>query len=69
MPLPAVSLPLSGYGGLVGNLAPKRNVYTNERVQEAQRKEKERQDRMQQDERERLAELYRMDGGATSSPP
>jgi hypothetical protein len=62
----------TAYPDIVALLASsprKRKVYTNERVQEAQRKEKERQDRMQQDERERLAELYRMEGGGTSSPP
>ncbi|KAL7560574.1 hypothetical protein ACA910_001439 [Epithemia clementina (nom. ined.)] len=41
--------------------APKKNVlYTNERVLEAAEKEKEKQARMQQDETERLAQLYRM---------
>ena len=39
---------------------PKKKMYTNQRVQEAQAKERERQLRMQQDEEERLAELRRM---------
>ena len=42
--------------------APKRKkVYTNERVLEAAEKEKERQARMQKDEEDRLAALYKME--------
>ena len=40
----------------------KKKVFTNERVLEANQKEKERLARMAKDEEDRLAELYRMEG-------
>lgn len=53
---------LSGEGSLVSASGKKTKSYMNPRVQEAERKEKEKRERMMEDERERLAELYRMEG-------
>lgn len=41
--------------------SPKKKLYTNERVQEAARKEKERLERIQRDEEDRLAQLAKME--------
>ena len=42
--------------------APKKTkMYTNQRVQEAAAKEKERLERLARDEEQRLAELFRME--------
>eukprot|EP00970_Alexandrium_tamarense_P003257 scaffold502_cov192-Alexandrium_tamarense.AAC.15 len=54
---------LSGDSGLkIGESGKKKRVYMNENVQKAEVKEKEKRERMAEDERERLAELYRMEG-------
>ena len=39
----------------------KKKLYTNQRVQDAQQKEKERLERIQRDEEERLAQLEKME--------
>ncbi len=52
---------LSGEGSLVSASGKKTKSYMNPRVQEAERKEKEKRERMMEDERERLVELYRME--------
>eukprot|EP00568_Trieres_chinensis_P003104 CAMPEP_0183291990 /NCGR_PEP_ID=MMETSP0160_2-20130417/1220_1 /TAXON_ID=2839 ORGANISM="Odontella Sinensis, Strain Grunow 1884" /NCGR_SAMPLE_ID=MMETSP0160_2 /ASSEMBLY_ACC=CAM_ASM_000250 /LENGTH=208 /DNA_ID=CAMNT_0025452881 /DNA_START=27 /DNA_END=653 /DNA_ORIENTATION=+ len=46
----------------VSSTPKKKKVYMNARVQEAAQKEKEKRERMAQDEAERLAELYRREG-------
>lgn len=44
--------------------APKKTkLYTNQRVQEAAQKTKEKLERQARDEEERLAKLYEMEGG------
>ena len=53
---------LSGEGSIISNSGKKTKSYMNPRVQEAEKKEKEKRERMMEDERERLAELYRMEG-------
>ena len=53
---------LSGEGSLISNSGKKKKSYMNPRVQEAEKKEKEKRERMAEDERERLEELYKMEG-------
>lgn len=53
---------LSGEGGIVGESGRKKKSYMNPRVQEAQKKEAAKRERMAEDERERLEELYNMEG-------
>ena len=53
---------LSGETSIISNSGKKTKSYMNPRVQEAEKKEKEKRERMMEDERERLAELYRMEG-------
>lgn len=45
----------------LANAPKKTKVYTNQRVQEAAAKEKERLERLAKDEEARLAELYKME--------
>lgn len=51
-----------GEGSIVSESGRKKKNYMNPRVKEAQRKEQEKRERMAEDERERLEELYRMEG-------
>ena len=53
---------LSGEGSLISNSGKKKKSYMNPRVQEAEKKEKEKRERMAEDERDRLEELYKMEG-------
>ena len=53
---------LSGEGSLISDSGKKKKSYMNPRVQEAEKKEKEKRERMAEDERDRLEELYKMDG-------
>jgi hypothetical protein len=46
---------------LLSKTPRKKKIYTNERVLEAQRKTKEQLDRIQQDEEDRLATLYKIE--------
>jgi len=48
------------FEAVLASKTTKRKMYTNQRVQEAAAKEKERLERMQRDEKERLAELAKM---------
>lgn len=52
---------LSGNGSKISDSGKKTKSYMNPRVQEAEKKEKEKRERMMEDERERLAELYQME--------
>jgi hypothetical protein len=45
--------------GKTGDTGKKKKVYSNERVRAAEEKNAERRLRMEEDERERLAELYK----------
>jgi len=45
----------------LANAPKKTKMYTNQRVQEAAAKQKERLERIAQDEEARLAELYKME--------
>lgn len=52
--------------GITGASGKKKKTYANERVRAAEEKNAEKRQRMEEDERERLAELYRQqqqDGG------
>lgn len=53
---------LSGEGSLISDSGKKKKSYMNPRVQEAEKKEKEKRERMAEDERDRLEELYKMEG-------
>eukprot|EP00584_Thalassiosira_punctigera_P021199 CAMPEP_0172552946 /NCGR_PEP_ID=MMETSP1067-20121228/47292_1 /TAXON_ID=265564 ORGANISM="Thalassiosira punctigera, Strain Tpunct2005C2" /NCGR_SAMPLE_ID=MMETSP1067 /ASSEMBLY_ACC=CAM_ASM_000444 /LENGTH=227 /DNA_ID=CAMNT_0013341023 /DNA_START=30 /DNA_END=713 /DNA_ORIENTATION=+ len=53
---------LSGEGSVISASGRKKKNYMNPRVQEAERKEREKRERMAEDERERLEELYLMEG-------
>ena len=53
---------LSGDGSLISDSGKKKKSYMNPRVQEAEKKEKEKRERMAEDERDRLEELYKMEG-------
>jgi len=57
-------IPVKNVGLLaaLNSATSKRKVYMNPRVAEAAEKEKAKKLRMEQDERDRLAELYRMEG-------
>ncbi|KAL3925283.1 MAG: hypothetical protein SGARI_005872 [Bacillariaceae sp.] len=46
---------------MLANSPKKTEIYTNERVQEAARKEKERLERIERDEEDRLAQLAKME--------
>ena len=48
--------------GSISDLGKKKKNYMNPRVQEAQLKENAKRERMAEDERERLEELYKMEG-------
>jgi hypothetical protein len=45
--------------GVTGESGKKKKTYANERVRAAEEKNEEKRQRMKEDERERLAELYR----------
>lgn len=49
-------------GGIVSSSGKKKKNYMNPRVQEAEKKEQAKRERMAEDERERLQELYLMEG-------
>ena len=53
---------VNGEGSLVSSSGKKKKNYMNPRVQEAERKQVARRERMAEDERERLEELYKMEG-------
>jgi len=53
---------LSGDGSMISNSGKKKKNFANPRVQQAEVKQKAMRERMAEDERERLAELYRMEG-------
>ena len=52
---------VSGDGSTISNSGRKKKSYMNPRVQEAEKKEKAKRERMAEDERERLEELYKME--------
>ena len=53
---------VNGEGSLVSSSGKKKKNYMNPRVQEAEKKQAARRERMAEDERERLEELYKMEG-------
>eukprot|EP00585_Thalassiosira_rotula_P003429 CAMPEP_0196145280 /NCGR_PEP_ID=MMETSP0910-20130528/19801_1 /TAXON_ID=49265 /ORGANISM="Thalassiosira rotula, Strain GSO102" /LENGTH=228 /DNA_ID=CAMNT_0041407195 /DNA_START=62 /DNA_END=748 /DNA_ORIENTATION=- len=53
---------VSGLNSVVSEGGKKKKNYMNPRVQEAEKKEKAKRERMAEDERERLEELYLMEG-------
>lgn len=53
---------VNGEGSLVSSSGKKKKNYMNPRVQEAEKKQVARRERMAEDERERLEELYKMEG-------
>lgn len=57
-----LSSAVNGEGSLVSSSGKKKKNYMNPRVQEAEKKQVARRERMAEDERERLEELYKMEG-------
>ena len=57
-----LSSAVNGEGSLVSSSGKKKKNYMNPRVQEAEKKQAARRERMAEDERERLEELYKMEG-------
>ena len=57
--VPVKNVGLLSAVGVTGESGKKKKVYANERVRAAEEKNAERRLRMEEDERERLAELYR----------
>lgn len=53
---------VSGEGSMISDSGRKKKSYMNPRVQEAEKKEREKRERMAEDERDRLEELYKMEG-------
>lgn len=53
---------VSGEGSIISTSGRKTKNYMNPRVQEAEVKQQARRERMAEDERERLEELYKMEG-------
>jgi hypothetical protein len=53
---------VSGEGSVISDSGRKKKTYMNPRVQEAEKKEKEKRERMAEDERYRLEELYKLEG-------
>jgi len=49
-------------GGTISDSGRKKKSFANARVQEAEKKEKAKRERMAEDERERLEELYKIEG-------
>ena len=57
--VPVKNVGLLSAVGVTGESGKKKKLYSNERVRAAEEKNAERRQRMEEDERERLAELYR----------
>ena len=53
---------VNGEGSLVSSSGKKKKNYMNPRVQEAEKKQQAMRERMAEDERERLEEVYKMEG-------
>jgi hypothetical protein len=49
-------------GGLISDSGKKTKSYMNPRVQEAEKKEQAKRERMAEDERDRLEQLYKLEG-------
>lgn len=53
---------VTGEGSIISDSGRKKKTYMNQRVQEAAEKERLKKERIAEDERERLEELYKMEG-------
>lgn len=53
---------VSGEGSMISDSGKKKKSYMNPRVQEAEKKEQAKRERMAEDERDRLEELYKLEG-------